>query len=287
MREGHSTGAGLMMEYALSTHLFVGERLTPRLLDRIAAEGFPFIEIFAMRQHFDYQDAKAVREIARWFSDHALRLRSLHAPLYQGFEWGRDGSPAISLADLEKRRRIESMDEVRRAIEVSDSIPFEFLILHLGVPGEEYSLEKFDAAFSAIESLRLFARQLGVRILLENIPNELSTPPRLLQFLQYNTKLPDVALCFDTGHAHMTTGVDESFAILQDFIVSTHVHDNRGQTDDHLFPFAGSIDWNPIVKRFRRAASQFPVLFELRDYGESQDPLARVRSVMARFDSLS
>ena len=274
------------MEYALSTHLFVAKKLTLRILDRIAAVGFPFIEVFAMRQHFDYQDANSVREIASWFSDHELRLRSLHAPLYQGFEWGRDGGSAISLADLDKRRRIESVDEVRRAIEVSDSIPFEFLILHLGIPGESYSLEKFDAAFSSIEYLRLFAKQLGVRILLENIPNELSTPPRLLQFLQY-TKLPDVALCFDIGHAHLTTGVDKSFKILKDFIVSTHVHDNRGETDDHLFPFEGSIDWKRMVKHFQRASKQFPVLFELRDYGESEDPLARVRSVMAKFDFLS
>ena len=44
------------------------------------------------------------------------------------------------------------------------------------------STAQVDAAFSALEELSLFARQRGVEILLENIPNELSSAERLLQF---------------------------------------------------------------------------------------------------------
>jgi hypothetical protein len=50
------------------------------------------------------------------------------------------------------------------------------------VSGEEFDLRKVDAAFSALEQLTVFARQRGVEILLENIPNELSSAERLLQF---------------------------------------------------------------------------------------------------------
>ena len=90
------------------------------------------------------------------------------------------------------------MDEVRRAIEVAEHIPFEYLILHMGLPGEEYSVEKFDLLFSSIEHLRLFARQRGVSILLENIPNQISLPYRLGKFLEY-TKLSDVGFMFRHG----------------------------------------------------------------------------------------
>ena len=45
------------------------------------------------------------------------------------------------------------MDEIKRAIEVAEHLPFRYLVLHLGVPGEEYDLAKFDAAFTSIEHL--------------------------------------------------------------------------------------------------------------------------------------
>ncbi len=270
------------MDYGLSTHLFVGQRLNPAVLHLIAAEGFHTVEIFAQRQHFDFRDPGQVSEISGWLRDHPLRIRSLHAPLYQGFHWGGDGSPAISLADLEKRRRIESMDEVRRAVEVAETIPFEYLVVHLGLSGETYSLEKFDAAFSSLEHLLIFAKQRGVKILLENIPNELSLPCRLVEFVQY-TKMDELEFCLDIGHAHLTTGVLDAFKHLKGRIASTHVHDNRGGNDEHLFPFEGEVDWNPVVKEFRAGEKRFPVVFELRDYGGPNN-LMKLRGVMDRFD---
>ena len=55
------------------------------------------------------------------------------------------------------------VDEIKRAIEVAEDIPFRYLIQHLGVGGEEFDERKLDAAFSALEELMLFARQRGVR----------------------------------------------------------------------------------------------------------------------------
>ena len=273
------------MEFGLSTHLFVGKKLNTRILQRIEGAGFDLLEIFGARQHFDYQNANQIEEVSSWISDHPLRLRSFHAPLFKGFDWGKDGSPAITLAHKEKRHRIDSMDEVRRAIEVSEHIPFEFLILHMGLPGEEYSVEKFDLLFSSIEHLRLFARQRGVSILLENIPNEISLPHRLGKFLEY-TKLSDVEFCFDTGHSHVTSGVREGFQEMRDRIRSTHIHDNLGEKDNHLFPFEGSIDWRRTVSDFRACGNQFPVVFELRDREDVPKPLEKVRQIIEKFNDI-
>ena len=273
------------MEFGLSTHLFVGNKLNTRILQRIEGGGFDLLEIFGARQHFDYQNANQIEEVSSWISDHPLRLRSFHAPLFKGFDWGKDGSPAITLGHKEKRHRIDSIDEVRRAIEVAEHIPFEYLILHMGLPGEEYSVEKFDLLFFSIEHLRLFARQRGVSILLENIPNEISLPYRLGKFLEY-TKLSDVGFCFDTGHSHMTSGVREGFQAMRDRIRSTHIHDNLGEKDNHLFPFEGSIDWRRTVSDFRACGDQFPVVFELRDREDVPKPLEKVRQIIEKFNDI-
>ena len=41
------------------------------------------------------------------------------------------------------------VDEIKRAIEIAEVIPFKYLIQHIGVGGEEFDMRKFDAAFSA------------------------------------------------------------------------------------------------------------------------------------------
>ncbi len=119
------------------------------------------------------------------------------------------------------------VDEIKRALEIAEVIPFRYLIQHMGVGGEEFDMRKFDAAFSALEELSLFARQRGVEILLENIPNELSSAERLLQF----DELTHLGLnfVFDTGHANMGEGVETAFQLMKDRIRSTHVHDNDGK----------------------------------------------------------
>jgi sugar phosphate isomerase/epimerase len=159
------------------------------------------------------------------------------------------------------------------------------MVLHLGLPGEEYDLSKFDAALTSIEHLKIFAKERGAQILLENIPNELSTPERLLEFIEY-TRLQDVKICFDTGHAHMTCGVQTAFQALRDRIVSTHVHDNRREKDDHFLPFQGEIDWEATVRDFRAVDGQFPVLFELRNYGPKLSGFVPLREVMDRIRAI-
>ena len=78
---------------------------------------------------------------------------------------------------------------------------------------------------TSIEHLRAFAKPLGVRLLLENIPNEMSTPDKLVEFI-HTSHFDDVGVCFDIGHAHIMGNVSEAFEILKQHIRSTHLHDN-------------------------------------------------------------
>src|SRR5437899_455341 len=167
------------MKRALSTHLFVNHRLTVALLDRIQHAGIPAVEIFCARQHLDYRDKAQIAELGHWFRDSRLKLHSLHSPMYNDEIWGRSGPHAvITITEQVKGRRLEMVDEIKRALEVAETIPFKYLIQHMGVGGEEFDMRKFDAAFSALEELSIFAHQRGVELLLENIPNELSSAER-------------------------------------------------------------------------------------------------------------
>jgi sugar phosphate isomerase/epimerase len=271
------------MNHALSTHLFVNHRLTVALLSRIQQAGIPAVEIFCARQHLDYRDKAQITEMGHWFRDSEIKLHSLHSPMYNDEIWGRSGPHAvISLTEQVKGRRLEMVDEIKRAIEIAEVIPFRYLIQHIGVGGEEFDMRKFDAAFAALEELKLFASQRGVEILLENIPNQLSSAERLLMF----EELTHIGLnyVFDTGHAHMGEGVAAAFNLLKDKIRSTHVHDNDGKADSHLIPFVsegGSIDWKEAMGLLRSREAHFPLLLELKDKGDLAHPLEAVEKAFA------
>src|SRR3984885_15526178 len=224
------------MLHALSTHLFVRHRLTTVWLDRIWDAGIPLVEIFCARQHLDYRDRAQIAELGHWFRDSPLKLHSLHSPMYSDDVWGRSGPHSvINITEPVKSKRLDMLDEIKRALDISEVIPFRYLIHHLGVFEEEYDERKVDAAFTSLEELNLFAKARGVEVLLENTPNELATPHRLVQFLeQTHLKLN---FCLDVGHANMKEGVAAAFGILKDRIRSTHLHDNNGHEDTHLWPF--------------------------------------------------
>jgi sugar phosphate isomerase/epimerase len=271
------------MQKAVSTYLFVKERLHPGILDGLARSGVQAVEIFAARQHLDYANRKAhVKEIAEWFHGSGIPLNSVHSPLYADYEWGRAGSPPLSIASTDRAGRVEAMDEIKRALEIAEQIPFRFLIQHLGVPGETFGEKKFEDAMTSIEHLRAFAKPLGVRILLENIPNELSTPERLVEMI-HSAHFDDVGVCFDFGHAHMAGPVRIAFETLRNHVCSTHVHDNNGVKDSHLWPGQGTIDWKEAMELLRSAPQVPPLLLEIEE-NEKVNSLEMIKEAFEKLE---
>jgi len=248
---------------AISTYVYVKERLHPGLLDGLVRGGAQTIEIFAARQHLDYANRKQhVREIADWFRTSGIPLNSVHSPMYADYESGRTGAPPVNVASTDRAQRIAAMDEIKRALEIAEQIPFKFLVQHLGTGNESFDDRKFEAAMTSVEHLRAFAKPLGVRLLLENIPNELSTPDKLVEFI-HSSHFDDVGVCFDFGHAHIMSNVAEGFEILRSHIRSTHVHDNAKDRDSHLWPGEGSINWKEAIELLRSAPHTPPLLLEI------------------------
>jgi sugar phosphate isomerase/epimerase len=238
------------------------ERLHPGLLDQMVSGGAEAIEIFAARGHFNYTDRQHVRQIANWFRSTGVRFHSMHSPMHHDEEWGRSGTPPVNIASVEKLHRVAATDEIKRAIEVAEQAPFQFLVQHVGVSQEEADEHKMEAAVNSLEHLHAFAKPLGVQLLVENITNELSTPEKLLELLHIG-RFDDIGVCFDVGHAHIMSNVRQAFEVLKDRIRSTHVHDNNQDRDSHLWPGDGNIDWSKAMSLLRAAPHVPPVLLEI------------------------
>jgi sugar phosphate isomerase/epimerase len=255
------------------------------LLELAGRAGAQAVEIFAARQHFDYTSREHVAELAGWFRANPMEAFSMHAPLFPDREMGRAGAPAVNVLHPEKARRIDAMDEIKRALESAEHIPLSNLVVHLGERDDGWSLRTIEYAQIALEHLGAFARPLGVRLLVENLTSEPTTPEHLLTILDMG-HLNNVGVCLDVGHANITVGVAEAIATLGKRIVSVHVHDNHGVKDEHLWPGDGTIDWPATVKALKALAEPPATVLEIHQSfgGDLTAFPGRVEQSFERFD---
>jgi sugar phosphate isomerase/epimerase len=272
------------MERIFSTYRYVGQPLSSLVLGAIRDAAITKIEVFCSAAHFDYTSAEAVKELAGWLEERGLELYSLHSPTQRDSAGRHEGGVPISISDGERVRRLDAVDEVKRALDVAEQIPFKYLVQHLGSSRQAADARYIDAAFNSLEHLAIFAKQRGVTIALENTPSELGAPLSLLNFIK-ETHLNDLRFCFDTGHAHIETGVAAAFEIMRERVVTTHIHDNHGDEDEHLLPFEGTIDWDAALQMIAEAPLPLPIVLELKEHATQADVLGRARGVFERIEN--
>ena len=121
-----------------------------------------------------------------------------------------------------------------------------------------------------------------MQLLLENLPNEVSTPEHLVEIVRVG-HFNNIGYCLDLGHANLAegvaetshaaarTGIDLAFAALGPKLVQLHVHDNHGalsgKGDEHLWPLAageeGSIDWAAVAEQVAALPKALDAVLEI------------------------
>ncbi len=113
---------------ALSTHLFLNQRLRPGMLELARRARAEAVEIFAARQHFDYTNRrKRQRNWVIGFAPTRFKPGQCMRRSNADREMGRGGGPAVNVLHPEKARRIDAMDEIKRALETAEQIAFRNL----------------------------------------------------------------------------------------------------------------------------------------------------------------
>ena len=152
----------------------------------------------------------------------------------------------LSLAAADDARRKAAVDETMATLDVAAAVPYKVLVVHCGVP-EPYAGPGDNSRSSLIRSLEELspvAARYGVRLAIEVIPNELSTPSALVDVIESDIDAAGLGICMDVGHARMMGDVVDAIETCSGHLVTTHLHDNRGRSDDHLVPGKGVIDWD-------------------------------------------
>jgi sugar phosphate isomerase/epimerase len=184
---------------------------------------------------------------------------------------------AYSNASGDAVRRIDTVTETMALLNVSLTLPYEFLVVHLGQPDDECAPgdNRPELARRSLEQIAARANEVGVQVAVEIIPNALSSAPALVNLIEKELEGLDVGVCLDYGHAHLMSEISDTVETLSGHVVTTHVHDNRGTRDEHLVPFAGTIDWDSAMMSTQKVGYDGVFILEISNTGNALNVLRR------------
>jgi sugar phosphate isomerase/epimerase len=226
--------------------------------------GFNLIEVCSFPSHLDYHDPKHVREAAELMQSLGIEANSFHAPFAE----------RIDISSPDPLLRAEAVREMLAACDAASTLHSRYVVLHPGPEreGKPPPEEWYHRMRCAAESLNLVAahcRDLGLTLLLENmLPHLMFGHVSDMLFLLGAIRETNVGTCLDTGHAFLSRDLRTVVHKLSGHLRMLHVNDNLGDSDTHLSPGEGAIDWISLVRQLRQWNFQGAMILELADSGD-------------------
>lgn len=176
--------------------------------------------------------------------------------------------------------RAPVMEElIRRSIIGSGMLGVKWAVTH---PFTVYGQEE-DEAVQRQANLDYYAphmalaRSCGLGIALEtdfDLPEQRIYCSRVDELIRLRDAFHDetAGICYDFGHANLMPqdGTHrEKLNRIGSRLKALHVQDNHGETDEHLLPFFGSIDWADAMAGLRDIGFQGDLTFEVQEFGRA------------------
>lgn len=216
---------------------------------------------------------------------------SLRSVLYAAARRAREKNISIPLCHLSfympdpKNNALmeEFQKELMRGIDMAALMGIERVVTHpIAIYSREISYGDWVRANMAfLTPVVEYAREKGVRILIENMPADREAPDNhlygscALNISSLADKLC-CGVCWDTGHANISGyKQSEQLATIGERLEALHIHDNDGVKDSHLPPFDGGVDWDDVAAGLRCCDGQIVVSVEVTAWALDGDAKTR------------
>lgn len=270
----------------------IAGKLDAALCDRLAAAGFPGIEL--SDKSVSLADAKKARALAE---SRGIKIHSFMGG-WLDFNHKDPAKRAASIEDAKQRLRLAAAYGANAMLVVPGRLygipmpkPSQFdiafhpgtLMMTRAVAGDNAPFAKYiqaqnDAtryAMEAVNQLIPVAKQEGVVIALENVWNHLWVKPAFASAFIRSFQNPFVQAYFDMGNHVRYAPVAEWFDALRGMIVKLHIKDfliNRAKPNEGDFvPIGkGSIDWVAVRKEIEKVGYSGWVSIESEGYTDAE-----------------
>jgi len=146
-------------------------------------------------------------------------------------------------------------------------------------PGEADRLQRERWGFLDDFLLRLadIAERTDTVMLIENLPRNapLGHDPGVLAEHIAAVRARNIRMCFDTGHAYLTSDLVPALRACAGVVSYLHVHDNDREADQHLMPTDGTTDWRAFAGELHALKLGCPCMLEVFYDEERLESLAR------------
>jgi len=241
-------------------------------LGTVAAIGFndfapaPWLECFRQLgckvvQAYRNQDARvSIQQMRDAIAAGQMPCDSLHGVFGEQFD---PSSP------LESARRF-AVDTYKAEGELCLKLGGSLVVVHCstirphGIPPAERERRTLQLKQS-IRELGVAGQQMGVRYAFENLPgyHALGWDVQELADLLTEVGVPGTGMCFDTGHANMTTDVADSLGKTAGTVIYVHLNDNSGKADEHDMPTCGKLDTDDVARKLHQIGYSGTAMLEV------------------------
>ena len=160
---------------------------------------------------------------------------------------------------------------------IARRIPFQFLVVHLGIAGGGAGDNRRDAARKSIEALHTVAAPLGCSSRSKCCRTNCRAAAPSCTSSRTCSNSGQVGICLDFGHAHLEGDLVDTIETVSEHLLTVDLHDNRGRADEHLVPFDGDIDWPAALTTVQKIGYDGTLMLELGSRGSTKDTLVRAR----------
>lgn len=149
--------------------------------------------------------------------------------------------------------RQAAVEELKICLEMFAALGASWMNLHpdSNAPFAERSFV-IDRNLRTLRDLLPLAKELGIGLMLENLPGSFNTAAQMGQLLD---PMPEIGLHLDVGHANLLTPKLTTGELLQAYgprLKHVHMHDNKGGSADlHLPLGSGNIDTRQQVRELQ------------------------------------
>ncbi len=196
---------------------------------------------------------------------------TVHAPFF-------DLSPGA----MEPRVRQLTFERLTQALQAAETLGAQLMVVHPGYDRWRYpnlAATWVDHAAATLTPLLVQAEQGDCRLALENIYEE--SPTTLLALVE-RLASPWFGHCFDIGHWRLfgRTSQDAWLTAIAPRLLHLHLHDNFGESDEHLPVGAGSIDFGPLLRTLAALPGKPSITLEAHDPDALRQSLTTLRSYL-------
>ena len=231
----------LLSANMIRTHDAFGVKKTFDIFAQTGFQGMDFNN--DIREYYtDEHDEAFYIDLRNYAREKGITICQAHAPFPSSF--------------AEEEKNAKRFGEIVQGMKNAAYLGAPMIVVHpcthLDYTVEGNAEKLFDFNLDFYKRLVPYAREVGIKIAIENIERvSVTSTPERLNKLYDALNDPVFTICFDVGHC-LLQGVDPAEAIVKlgDRLADgcTHVHDNFGDCDAHTLPYYGKVDWEKVMK---------------------------------------